>query len=439
VNVLVAPILALVLSFFIKYFDSTGDGDSYSFFANENIPQYIFIAVIVAIFLGLTVSAEEINRDKEILSRESYLNISRSSYLLSKVLIMFTISAIQTGLFLLIGNLILGIGEMWLEYWLVLFSTACASNLLGLNISSAFNSAKVIYIVVPLLIIPQLLFSGVIVKFDKLHPSLSEATKVPWVGNMMVSRWAYEGLAVEQSVDNSLSAATFEFELEKSQSKWKKDYWLPEINTHIQALQNRDEFTKDEIKRSQTILINEISREDAYWSNLTCKSCVSDLTSKELRSDEDFQEIRKFLGYLKTNWNENINKNTRKINNYIHKVGESNYIKEKMKYSNESLQSLVTNRLEPDKIIEFDGRLYQNDDPIYNDPHGVSFFQTHFYAPHKYLFGRKFNTFSINLAFIWVISILTYIALYFDIIRYLLVVTVRFFKRISGERIGVVK
>ena len=103
------------------------------------------------------------------------MNVSRSSYLFSKVLIMFGISAIQTGLFLLIGNSILGITENWLEYWVVLFSTACASNLLGLNVSSAFNSAKVIYIIVPLLIIPQLLFSGVIVKFDKLHPSLSEA------------------------------------------------------------------------------------------------------------------------------------------------------------------------------------------------------------------------------------------------------------------------
>ncbi|GAB5418483.1 MAG: ATP-binding cassette domain-containing protein [Crocinitomicaceae bacterium] len=439
VNSLVAPVLALVLSFFIKYFDTSNGSDVYSFYGNENIPQYIFIAVIVSIFLGLTVSAEEINRDKEILSRESYLNISRSSYLLSKVLIMFGISAIQTALFLLIGNLILGITEMWFEYWVVLFSTACASNLLGLNISSAFNSAKVIYIIVPLLIIPQLLFSGVIVKFDKLHPSLSEANKVPWVGNMMVSRWAYEGLAVEQSVDNSLSAPTFEFELEKSQSKWKKDYWLPEIKAQIQILQTPNDHTKEEMALAKTILINEIGREDAYWSNLSCNSCLEDLETKQMQSEEDFKEIEVFLGLLKTNFNENINKNTRKINDYIHKVGETNYIKMKMKYSNEALQSLVTNRLESNKIIEYEGKLYQNDDPIYNDPTGVSFFDTQFYAPHKYLFGRKFSTFSINLALIWVISILTYIALYFDAIKYVIHASIRFTKRISANRLGIAR
>lgn len=439
VNSLVAPILALVLSFFIKYFDSSNGSDVYSFYGNENIPQYIFIAVIVSIFLGLTVSAEEINRDKEILSRESYLNISRSSYLLSKVMIMFGISAIQTALFLLIGNLILGITEMWMEYWLVLFSTACASNLLGLNISSAFNSAKVIYIIVPLLIIPQLLFSGVIVKFDKLHPSLSEANKVPWVGNMMISRWAYEGLAVEQSVDNSLSSVTFEYELEKSQSKWKKDYWMPEIKSQMQILLHPTEHSKKEQELAKTILFNEIEREESYWSNLSCKSCLEDLKTKEMSTEEEFKEIRTFLGFLKTNFNENINKNTRKINDYIHKVGETNYIAMKMKYSNEALQNLVTNRLESNKIIEFNGRLYQNDDPIYNDPNGVPFFQTHFYAPHKYLFGRKFSTFSINLAFIWIISILTYIALYFDAIKYVIHASIRFAKRISGNRIGVAK
>ena len=434
VNTLVAPLLALILSFFIKYFDS--GSESYSFFGNENIPQYIFIAVIVSIFLGLTVSAEEINKDKEILSRESFLNISRSSYLYSKVLIMFGISAIQTALFLLIGNFILGIHELWFDYWLVLFSTACASNLLGLNISSAFNSAKVIYIIVPLLIIPQLLFSGVIVKFDKLHPSLSEANKVPWIGNMMVSRWAYEGLAVKQSVDNSLARKTFEFELEKSQSKWKKDYWLPEIKSRIFTLQTPENHTKKELKEARTILINEIQNEDDFWSNLSCESCVQDLKSKEMRSDADFRNINKFLDYLKMNWNEKINKNTRKINRYIHKVGESNYIDMKKEYSNEALQNLVTNRLESEKVLVHDGRLYQNDDPIYNDPIGVPFFETHFYAPHKYLFGRKYDTFTINLVLIWVISILTYIALYFDVIRHLLVASVRLLKRISGNRIG---
>ena len=174
INMLEAPVLAAILSFFVKFFNTDGKGhEDYVFYQNENIPQYLFISVVVALFLGLTVAAEEIIKDKKILKRESFLNLSLGSYLWSKILIMFMVSAIQTAFFVLIGNLILEIHGLWFEYWIVLFSTSCMANILGLNISSAFNSAKVIYIIVPLLIIPQLLFSGVIVKFDKLHPIFS--------------------------------------------------------------------------------------------------------------------------------------------------------------------------------------------------------------------------------------------------------------------------
>lgn len=434
VNVLVAPALALILSFFIKYFDWSEGAQEYSYFSNENIPQYIFIAVIVAIFLGLTVSAEEINKDKEILSREKFLNLSRNSYLLSKILILFSLSAVQTFLFVMIGNTILEIQGMNFEYWLVLFSTACASNLLGLNISSAFNSAKVIYIIVPLLIIPQLLFSGVIVKFDKLHPSLSDATKVPWIGNMMVSRWSYEALAVEQSSGNKLAKETFEFDLQKSQAQWKKDYWLPEIRTQISILTNSKKYPEYRIKNARTVLINEIEREESYWENLDCESCVDDLKHKAMNQEANFQSMDKFLDTLRIHWTIRVDKNKLAIEKVIKTLGESQYREMKEKYINESLQRLVSNRVETKKIILADGMLFQNDDPIYNDPVGTSFFDTHFYAPNKYLFKRNYDTFKINLIIIWIIAFLTYVALYFDVIRYMLLFGVRLGKRIRKMR-----
>lgn len=432
VNALVAPLLALVLSFFIKYFDRVNGTETYSFYSNENIPQYIFISVIVAIFLGLTVSAEEINKDKEILSRESYLNISRNSYLLSKIMILFVISAIQTALFLLIGNSILEIDGMWSKYWLVLFSTACASNLLGLNISSAFNSAKVIYIIIPLLIIPQLLFSGVIVKFDKLHPSLSDATKVPWLGNMMVSRWAYESLAVEQFKENKLTKQTYEFEAEKSQAKWRNDYWLPEIQSQIDILLEQDKHAKYEVDNARELLINEISSAEKLYSNLPCKNCIEDLEHEGMRKKSEFRNIEAFLKDLRIHWNVRIHKNNAKLQEFILKTGEKEYTELKHRYTNEALNQLLTNRNETNKVLKGDHRLYQNDDPIFNDPVGTPFFQTHFYAPNKYLYNRYYDTYTINLIVIWVIAFLTYITLYFDLIRHLIVALVRLGKRIQG-------
>lgn len=167
INMLEAPVLATILAFFMRFFIPGDSGADYVYRENENIPVYIFISVIVALFIGLTVSSEEIIRDKKIRKRESFLNLSRNSYLFSKISIMLMISAIQMMLFVWIGNAILEIQGMTLSYWLILFSACAFANLLGLNISASFNSAKVIYILIPIIIIPQLLFSGIIVKFDR--------------------------------------------------------------------------------------------------------------------------------------------------------------------------------------------------------------------------------------------------------------------------------
>jgi energy-coupling factor transporter ATP-binding protein EcfA2 len=167
INLLEAPLLAFILAFIVRYYNPDDTLNlGYVFGKNLNIPAYLFMSVIVALFMGLTVSAEEIIRDRKILKREAFLHLSRSSYILSKISILFMMSAIQTGLFVLTGNSILEIKGLFLEHWFILFTTSCFANLLGLNISSGFNSAVTIYILIPLLLIPQLILSGVVVKFD---------------------------------------------------------------------------------------------------------------------------------------------------------------------------------------------------------------------------------------------------------------------------------
>jgi amino acid transporter len=156
------------------------------------------MAVVVALFLGLSISAEEIIKDRKHLKRESFLGLSRNSYLHSKISLLFLISAIQMITFVLIGNFILEIKGMTFHYWLILFTTSCFANMLGLNISSALNSVITIYILIPFILVPELLFSGVIVRYDKLHKSIANPEYVPVIGDIMTSRWAYEALMVHQ-------------------------------------------------------------------------------------------------------------------------------------------------------------------------------------------------------------------------------------------------
>src|SRR6185436_10943285 len=63
INALLSPVLALFIGYFIKYNDT---GSTYTFFGNDNIPVYFFMSIVVALFVGLIVSAEEIFHDRKI-------------------------------------------------------------------------------------------------------------------------------------------------------------------------------------------------------------------------------------------------------------------------------------------------------------------------------------------------------------------------------------
>ena len=237
INFLEAPILAFILAYLVRFYNTDVDtGKGYVFGENENIPAYMFMSVVVALFIGLTVSAEEIIRDKKIRKREAFLNLSKGSYLWSKISIMFLLSAFQTLTFVLVGNKILGIEGMYSDYWFVLFSISCFANILGLNISSAFNSAVTIYILIPFLIIPQLLLAGVVVKFDKLNPTISAQGSVPLTGEVMASRWAFEALAVNQFKNNKYQKNFYKFEKTISVAQYRKDYWIPKLESKLNKI-----------------------------------------------------------------------------------------------------------------------------------------------------------------------------------------------------------
>ncbi len=222
INLLEAPVLAVILAGFNRFQDG---GEGYVYRLSENIPQFLFISVIVSLFMGLSVSAEEILRDRPTLRRERFLQLNWSAYLTSKVSIMFGLSAVQSAAYALISIVVLRIPDAFGVLFLTLFSLSCFANMLGLSISSAFRSAKVIYIIIPLLIIPQIIFGGAIVRFDRFNPVFTEVDRVPWIGNIMASRWGFESLAVALTRDNKADAPFMEIQDRLERSAWRRDFW----------------------------------------------------------------------------------------------------------------------------------------------------------------------------------------------------------------------
>jgi ABC-type multidrug transport system ATPase subunit/uncharacterized tellurite resistance protein B-like protein len=427
INLLEAPVLAFILAFIVRYYnidDKLLTG--YVFAKNLNIPAYLFMSVIVALFMGLTVSAEEIIRDRKILKREAFLHLSRSSYILSKISILFMLSAIQTLMFVAVGTYILEIKGLFFEHWFILFSVSCFANLLGLNISSAFNSAVTIYILIPLLIIPQLILSGVVVKFDKLNPAIGNTATVPFVGDLMASRWAFEAGMVTQFKDNRFEREFYVYDKVMANADFMKVYFIPEIESKLQYCLNNynaaDPETKQTVQNDLALLRHEIHQELSLVGSDKFKR-LDDLTLSRFDSTV-YKDLTVFLEHLKNFYVKRYNVADQTKEAKIHEMTntpekEKDFEIFREQYHNEAITELVKNLSETHRIIEKDGKLIQKIYPIYKDPdpeHMVDF-DAQFYMPLKHFLRSNVDTFYFNTGVIWSMTLVLAILLYFDVLR----------------------
>lgn len=417
INLLEAPLLATILAFIIKYKSAPG-GKEYIFRFNDNFPAFLLMSIIVALFMGLTVSAEEIIRDRKILKRESFLNLSWNSYLLSKLAILFLMSAIQTFTFVLLGNLILEIHGMTFAFWFVLFTTSCFANILGLNISSAFNSAVTVYVMIPLLLIPQMILSGLLFNFDKLNNLISTKGKVPVVADFMASRWAYEALATHQFTSNEYEVTYYKYEREEAKADFKAAYLYDNLKRRnlfvLQNFESKNDSIKKLVANNLNILINSL-KEEPYKPGFEKVDISKDFLPENYTKirggilDNYFEDYKK---HYQTIYNENVLLIEKRMA-FDEKSGH-NINDEKNTYYNESLSDLVKNVNTKDRLLEYEGKLIQQINPIFQEPKPTNLFdyRAPFFVPEKNLLGTTVSTFWFNLLVIWMMGLLFYISLY---------------------------
>lgn len=416
INLLEAPLLALILGYFTKYITPNG----YIFGENKNFPVFLFMAVVVSLFLGLTVSAEEIIKDRKILERESFLRLSWFSYINSKIIFLFALSAIQTFLYTLIGNAILEINGMLLPFWLILFSAACMGNLIGLNISSGLDSVIAIYILIPLILVPQLLLGGAMIHFDDLHKGITSEKYVPFIGNLMTTRWAYEALAVQQFKNNKFEKNFFDDEQIISSTDYKTSFLIPRLRNKLEFCMRRKESGMDSIAlvRDLKIISNEMI-------NLIRETDQPPFEYIQMLNHEDFnEEIMEnaygYLYYIEMNLLDEMEKaKERKEETYnllVEKLGKDGFVNFKQQYYNKNLADILLNRDEINKIYETHDALIQKKDPVFMNPTS-NLGRAHFYAPVKIINRIKIETIWFNIFMMWLGCGILYLALYFDLLR----------------------
>ncbi len=424
INFLEAPLLALILASLTVYYKTN---HNYSFSDNKNLAAYIFMAVIVALFMGLTVSAEEIIKDRKILKREAFLNLSKGSYLASKLFILFSISAIQTISFVLIGNYILEIKDMYIDYWLVLFTTSCFANLLGLNISASFDSAVTIYILIPILLIPQLLLSGVLVKFEELNPKMSNPEVVPVSGELMTSRWAFEALAVNQFVNNNYEKNIYSYDKIISDGTFKKVFWYSKMNDLIDECKknNTAQTSLDNRQKKIKIIQYELKQELNQAAAQTNYDFI-DKISTENFNENTAEELKRYLVQIRKHYTELYDEAIRNKDEWIGQFqqtekGKEEYLALLKNYQNEKIENLVKNAgSDLDPVIENEGHLVATANPIFREGPSDRFIRSHFFAPAKNVLGKHYSTYWVNIIVMWTMTTFLWLTLYFDVLRKIL-------------------
>lgn len=265
ITLLVAPVLAVICAFLTRYAPPEG----YTVMNNKNLVSYFFMAVIVATFIGMSGSAEEIIKDRALLKRERFLNLSYGSYIWSKIVYMAGVSLIQTFLFIIIGNAIMGLHGLFWTWWLILFITAFLASLTGLLLSQCLNSVVAIYISIPLLLIPQILLCGLVVSFSDLTPK-SKTGNVPIIGDLIPSRWSFEALAVTSFTDNKYERLFFNLDKEKYETQFYNIGYLYEIQSQLETLKDEQTHGKDvkpehmEVIRTNLPIVTEYCGMKAY-------------------------------------------------------------------------------------------------------------------------------------------------------------------------------
>jgi len=221
-TLLEAPALAVLIAVVMRY---TEDG-TYNFADAFHIPTYLFLSLVTALFLGMTNSAEEIIKDRNVLQRERHHGFRVGGYIVGKYLSLGFFALIQCVIYLLIGDAILGIRSMFFHNLLWMGTTAFVGVAAGLFVSSLVSSPKTAINVIPLVLIPNIILGGALIKYDEMNRSLdiissirqwfvseeeeqeTSRLDVPTICHFMPLRWSYESIIISHADQNPASELT---------------------------------------------------------------------------------------------------------------------------------------------------------------------------------------------------------------------------------------
>jgi len=162
--------------------------------------KLLMLLAISAIWMGTINSAREIVKELSVYRREQMAGLQVWPYVLSKGAVLSALSAIQAWLLLYIVSLKVSIPEEGpllsgaVEIYLSLLLSCLAALGLGLMVSGLASTQERAISLIPLILIPQVIFAGVIFDLSGVSRAIS------W---LVISRWSVQALGTTAHLPGS--------------------------------------------------------------------------------------------------------------------------------------------------------------------------------------------------------------------------------------------
>jgi ABC transport system ATP-binding/permease protein len=258
------------------------------------------------------------------------------------------------------------------------------------------------------------------IRFDDLHKSISNKVYVPVIGDVMATRWAYEGMMVEQFRSNRYQKPFFEAEMAISQSDWHASFLMPRLRTKIEECRvagAREEYREHAETNFRQISyhFNELAQVTGIypgeWMSRMDRMKFDDQTANAALRHADSLRL-----WFRKEWAGNLSQRDSLVNTVISAKGREALMALREKHHNEGIADMVLNRNFVDKVYETDDMILQKADPVYMAP-GSTCGRSHFYAPYKRIGSLRISTLIFNAMAMWVLCGLLFVALYFNLLR----------------------
>ncbi len=202
----IPPTMTIAMSLITRFSHS----DEYTYFSNPNIPAWLMMMLITAFFIGLVLSAHEFIFLRQFHRNEHIISDKRTSLTLAKITKYIVHSGIISVLMTLpataIEDCIFLFPSMFATIWLLTFCGCITSMIL----SMFFRSISTVYLLIPIIVIPQMIFSGGLVQYDNFNKHFVKDDGMPLFANLMPIRWADEACMTEAYLINPVEQEIFE-------------------------------------------------------------------------------------------------------------------------------------------------------------------------------------------------------------------------------------